>query len=586
MLKIDLFGVFQALRDGEPLPDLKLHSAYQLLALLILHPNHAVRNDWIAEQLWPSTGSMESLRKSIQQLRESLGPEERHRVKAEKNFVSIDLAGAEVDVIEFDAAIQREDYHSLTRALALYKGLLLKDWYESWVVPEREERKAKYLSALTNLADAALKAERYSQAARYLGQLVTARPSMDAGWERLIEALIKAGARVEALDIYQKYIAYLKRAGQARNVQLEPTPLIKEMVRQLEDPPSLIPPELMPDFAGYEPVGGAVPLNSPYYVERSGDAEAHTAIKQQESIVLIKGPRQVGKTSLLARALNQARRNGAKVILTDWQKLAPEEMESGEAFFVAQAQAISDQLHLNVVVEECFQSKRPPSTNFERFLRDKVFPAIEAPIVWGIDELDRLFQCPFRDLVFGLFRSWHNERAYDPSGPWQRFTLAMAYATEAYLFIQNLNQSPFNVGCRVALHDFTPEQVSYLNTRYGSPLRDASEIERLYELVGGHPYLVRRSLHEMKKRHLNLNDIYSEAEREDGIFADHLNRMLMVLLMDDDIAGDTRKILSGEPCPRESTVRLCSAGVMAGNPPLDLRPRCKLYDRFLRRHLS
>src|SRR5205085_875506 len=78
-----------------------------------------------------------------------------------------------------------------------------------------------------------------------------------------------------------------------------------------------------------------------------------------------------------------------------------------------------------------------------------------------------------------------------------RLTLAMAYATEAHLFITDANQSPFNVGTRLALDDFTREQVVELDRRYGSPLGTAADVARLYEPVGGHPHLVRQALHAM-----------------------------------------------------------------------------------------
>ena len=54
-------------------------------------------------------------------------------------------------------------------------------------------------------------------------------------------------------------------------------------------------------YAALEPVGGAVPLDSEFYIERGADAEFHEAIARGDSIVLVKGARQVGKTSLLAR---------------------------------------------------------------------------------------------------------------------------------------------------------------------------------------------------------------------------------------------------------------------------------------------
>ena len=56
-----------------------------------------------------------------------------------------------------------------------------------------------------------------------------------------------------------------------------------------------------------EPVGGAVPPGSPFYVARVCDQEFHQALADGESILLIKGARQMGKTSLLAQGTRQAR---------------------------------------------------------------------------------------------------------------------------------------------------------------------------------------------------------------------------------------------------------------------------------------
>src|SRR5207302_5591608 len=138
-------------------------------------------------------------------------------------------------------------------------------------------------------------------------------------------------------------------------------------------------------------------------------------------------------------------------------------------------------------LEDVWNPRRGWNVNFERLLLREFLGPHVAPLVWGLDEVDRLFSCPFSNVVFGLFRSWHNERALNPEGPWRRLTLAIAYATEAHLFITDVNQSPFNVGTRLTLEDFTFEQVADLNDRYGAPLRDAAELARFVRLVGGHP---------------------------------------------------------------------------------------------------
>ncbi|HEX7314002.1 MAG TPA: AAA-like domain-containing protein [Pyrinomonadaceae bacterium] len=335
-----------------------------------------------------------------------------------------------------------------------------------------------------------------------------------------------------------------------------------------------------------EPPGGAVPLDSRFYLVRPTDALFLDALRRRDSIVLVKGARQMGKTSVLARGLQQARAEGSRVVVTDFQKLNASDLESAEKFFVALGGLIADQLDLDVYPEDVWKERRAPSVNFERYVRREVLGKVDGLLVWGMDEVDRLFTCPFGSEVFGLFRTWHNERAVDPDAPWGRLTLAIAYATEAHLFITDQNQSPFNVGTRLELRDFTPEHVAELNARTGSPLRDADELERFYRLLGGHPYLVRRGLHEMVTNDLTFDAFESVAGRDEGPFGDHLRRILVLLARDPVLADITRAILSGQPCPTsEAFYRLRSAGVMSGDTQAELAPRCQLYADYLKRHL-
>ncbi len=335
-----------------------------------------------------------------------------------------------------------------------------------------------------------------------------------------------------------------------------------------------------------EPPGGAVPLDSQFYIVRPADEEFRAAIARQDSIVLVKGARQMGKTSLLARALQQARESGTRVALTDFQKLNSGQLASPEALFIGLAEMIAEQLDLKVFPEDVWNARRGPSINFERYLRREVLSKIAAPLVWGMDEVDRLFTRDFGGEVFGLFRSWHNERALDPAGPWRQLTLAIAYATEAHLFISDMNQSPFNVGTRLTLEDFSFEQVMELNQRYGSPLHDKAETARFFRLVSGHPYLVRRGLHELATKKMTLAVFEAQADRDEGPFGDHLRRILVSLVQDPMLCDVVRGVLQGRPCPTaDSFYRLRSAGVMVGDAAQQVRPRCQLYATYLERHL-
>src|SRR5438105_85238 len=268
--------------------------------------------------------------------------------------------------------------------------------------------------------------------------------------------------------------------------------LTQELLNSLRNPPSK-----PVDLRKLEPIGGAVPLDSKFYIVRPTDDEFLAAIERRDSIVLVKGARQMGKTSLLARGLKMARETGAKVVLTDFQSLSAAHFESVDVLYQTLAQLIADQLDLDVLPQDSWTAERGPSVNFQRYIRREALAKVSDPIVWGLDEVDRLFTCPFGSEVFGLFRSWHNARSLDPEGPWKHLTMAIAYATEAHLFISDLNQSPFNVGTRLVLDDFTPNQVSELNRRYDSPVKDESEATTFYGLLSGHPFLVRKGLHEM-----------------------------------------------------------------------------------------
>jgi DNA-binding winged helix-turn-helix (wHTH) protein len=334
-----------------------------------------------------------------------------------------------------------------------------------------------------------------------------------------------------------------------------------------------------------EPVGGAVPLDSRFYIERETDKEFRAAVERRDSIVLVKGARQVGKTSLLARSLQQAREAGARVALTDFQLLNASHLASVESLLRMLAKSLADQLELAVWPDQIWDADLGPSMNFTRYIRREVLGSSSTLLVWGLDEVDQLFHCSFGNEVFGLFRSWHNARSLDPQGPWPRLTLAMAYAIEAHLFITDIHQSPFNVGTRLVLEDFTFEHVAELNRHYGSPLGEA-ELDRYFHLVGGHPYLVRCGLHEMTAHGKSLDALEARADHDEGPFGDHLRRLLISLNQDAALCDVMRGVIEDHPCPTaESFYRLRSAGVVIGDSARDAKPRCQLYANYLKQHL-
>jgi hypothetical protein len=335
------------------------------------------------------------------------------------------------------------------------------------------------------------------------------------------------------------------------------------------------------DASALDVLGGAVPLDSPYYIERPADADVHHAVAQRAGLVLVKGARQVGKSSLLARALDRPRRAGARVAFTDVQSMSRGDLESAEAFFQALGRSLADQIGLRTSIHDFWNPLDSPNTNFSRYVQRIVVGGAEAPLVWGLDEVDRLVGCDYAVDVYSLFRSWHNRRALDPLGPWRRLTLVLAYATEAHLLIADLNQSPFNVGIRIALDDFARGDVLALHERLGSPLASEGQRERFFALVGGHPFLVQSALHAMRHG-TTLDQLEQEARRGTGPLADHLRRVRLLVIADAGLRKVMQAVIAGEACTdRDAFYRLRSAGVITGDAPEEARPRCGLYAAYL-----
>jgi hypothetical protein len=273
------------------------------------------------------------------------------------------------------------------------------------------------------------------------------------------------------------------------------------------------------------------------------------------------------------------------VVLSDLQTLGADDLASAAALFKAIGRDVGQQLGLRSSITSDWSDEDSPNTNFSRYVQRSVLAAVDGPLVWALDEVDRLLGRPYASDVFGLFRAWYNRRALDPAAPWSRQTLAIAYATEAHLFISDANQSPFNVGIRLTLDDFTPAEAATLDERYGNALGEDGARSRLMGLLGGHPYLLQCAFRELAHG-LPLETFEQQAALESGPLGDHLRRMLLVLQRSPGLIGTVRNLLRGIPCAdRDAFFRLRSAGILKGETTATAELRCGVYAAYLRGQL-
>jgi hypothetical protein len=335
-----------------------------------------------------------------------------------------------------------------------------------------------------------------------------------------------------------------------------------------------------------EAPGGSVDLESPFYIERRADARLKWELDKAGTITTIRAPRQMGKTSLLVRGAEHARQRGSPILFFDFQMIDPNCLQSLDFFLHHIALRIAIALKIETEnVDKVRQIPLSPQDRLTRFLEDYVLQQASHPIILAIDEADRLFEAPFRQEFFSLIRAWFTlMRGSNPL--WKRLNVAMVISTQPYLLIDDINQSPFNVGLKIDLEDFALEQVQDLNQRHGTPLNE-SELLDMMELLGGHPYLVRQALYTLVDEGITWAELARSAASESGPFSSHLRQYLWRLRDKPQLIEAIKSILySKQPYADEVTLtRLNAAGLIRQDESGRYHCRCQLYDLYFRRVL-
>ena len=345
------------------------------------------------------------------------------------------------------------------------------------------------------------------------------------------------------------------------------------------EPVDLPRPRPSADPIRLELPSGTVDPESKFYIAREGDALCQTDIANQGITITIKAPRQLGKSSLLVRTMERAKAADKTMAFLDFQLLDRGTLESPESFFRNFCHWITDELDLADEVDRFWEARLGHVQRCTRYFKRHVLHEVNGPLVLAMDEVDRMFDCPFRRDFFGMLRSWHNSRR--PGNEWKRLDLALVISTEPYLLIDDLNQSPFNVGRVIELDDFTPDQVRDLNARHGRPLSEI-QLTRLMSLIGGHPYLVRRALYLIASGQMDTELLMANAARDDGPFGDHLRRHLFRFRDKPDLRQAMAQIVAHNTCSDDLLFfRLRGAG-LARRAGSDVVPRYGLYAIYFR----
>jgi hypothetical protein len=287
---------------------------------------------------------------------------------------------------------------------------------------------------------------------------------------------------------------------------------------------------------------------------------------------------------LLARTHAEAIKNQRQSLYLDFQIVDEAKLTSIEALFKDLAWKISEALETDIEPDDCWRKHRSAKDNLTGFIKKAVLEKARTPVLILFDEVDRLFSCSFRDDFFATIRAWHNLRATDVS--WNHLNMVIAHSIEPYLFIQNIHQSPFNVGLTVRMEDFDYPQIIELNTKYGMPLKTDIEIRELFHFIGGQPYLVRLALYTIKKTNCSIEQLKNMATEGSEHFYEHLKRFVWYLEADKGLKNSFHLILQKGKCnDEEHFIRLLGVGLVKGKTRHSVKLRYQLYDDYFRNHL-
>jgi WD40 repeat protein len=237
--------------------------------------------------------------------------------------------------------------------------------------------------------------------------------------------------------------------------------------------------------------GGTLSRDALCYVTRQADHQLYDHVSNGDFCYVLTA-RQMGKSSLMVRTASRLRDEGVGVTVLDLtaigQNLTAEQWYNGLLIQMAQQLALEEQL-------EAFWDSRSnlgPLQRWMQALRQVVLQHYPGRVVIFIDEIDVVRSLPFStDEFFAGLREFYNRRTEDPDLVRLSFCL-LGVAAPSDL-IRDTRMTPFNIGQRIELYDFTEAESQVLAFPLGGGDEEgAALLRRILNWTAGHPYLTQR----------------------------------------------------------------------------------------------
>src|SRR5438093_7293106 len=206
--------------------------------------------------------------------------------------------------------------------------------------------------------------------------------------------------------------------------------------------------------------GSTLSADAPSYVERQADHDLCMGLQAGEFCYVLTS-RQMGKSSLMAHTTVRLSQAGIAVVNLDLtrlgQNLTVEQWYDGLLGHLGRQLDLEDELEAYWEAHE----RLSPLQRWLGALQAVVLAQVPGPLVIAIDEIDAVRSLPFStDEFFAAIRDCYNRRSQDKE--FERLTFCLLGVATPSDLIQDTRTTPFNIGKRIELTDFTPAEAAPL----------------------------------------------------------------------------------------------------------------------------
>ncbi len=264
-------------------------------------------------------------------------------------------------------------------------------------------------------------------------------------------------------------------------------------------------------------LGGSVPQDSPLYVVRHQEESLHVRLFENSTTALsVWGPRQMGKSSMIGRALHVARAKGVQTARIDCSTLGAADAAQ---FLAAIADELSDQgiYYDGPPSFEQLSESLPLATRYFR----RLFRNVAGPTIVALDEFDYIRRLEDAEPVLGTLRGLLDDSVRVREQRDRRATIKLlfgCYEHPVRLEDGYSHRSPFNIGFHFRIEPLDREELSALLAVFPA-LHDPANLEALWNICGGHPYLAQQAIHVTLTANISLESISSDPRTYIGHFA-------------------------------------------------------------------